>query len=190
VILLVNGILLLLVAICIGKLVLELLRRSPNSDRTDLLISVILTVTAYIYSIVVAKGSVRAFEKNGEITNITQILRLYSIVYYLGFCLVYWIVIIKLAERDYLLLSYFLYIVILSVCFIAVRVFATTPKIQDVWILAVLIIVTNLLHAVSIVFQYIFLEASQFWYFLQDLGVLIGMAVLALYTLFGNWKVK
>ena len=190
VILLINGLLLLWVAICTGKLLLELLLPTPDAGISALFIPVILTVTAYLYSIIAAKVSVHAFEKHDEITNITQILRFYSIVYYFAFCLIYLVAIIKLAERDYNFSRYIQYIAILLVCFVAVRIFATIPKIQDVWILAVLIITTNLLHIVSMVFQYIFLEVNQFTYFLQDLVILLGMAFLAIYTLFGKWKVQ
>ena len=190
IVLLVNGVLLLVVLVCSGKLIFEMLLGSSD-NRNELWIAIVLTGVAYIYSILLGYGSVRIFEKSRKITNITQILRFYAVIYFVGFCVVYWIVILKLAERDYALIPrYFQYIIILAICFIAVRVFASIPKTQDVWVLAVLIFITNLIHIISIVFQYIFQDNAQLSYFLQDVAVLVGMALLAIYTLFGRWKVQ
>ena len=189
IILLVNGMLLLVVLICSGKLIFEMLLGS--NDRSGLWIAIILTAVAYIYSILLGYGSVRTFEKSKKITNITQILRFYAVIYFVGFCVIYWIVILKLAERDYNLIPrYFQYVVVLGICFTAVRIIASIPRKQDIWILSALIFITNLIHISSIVFQYIFQGNNQLNYFLQDVVVLLGMAIVAIYTLFGHWKVK
>lgn len=191
IILLVNGMLLLFVVVCSGKLIFEMLLGSTIEDKNELWIALILTAIAYIYSILLGYGSVRIFEKADGITNITQILRFYATIYFFGFCVIYWIAILKLAERDYALFPrYVQYIAILIVCYIAVRVFATIPKTQDVWILAACIFVTNLVHASSIVYQYIFMGYHDMSYFFQDVAVLILMALIAIYTLFGSWKVE
>ena len=191
IILLVNGMLLLFVVICSGKLVFEMLVGSTIDDKDELWIAIVLTGIAYIYSILLGYGSVRAFEKSEKITNITQILRFYAVIYFVGMCVIYWITILKLAERDYNLFPrYFQYIIILAICYIAVRVFASIPKTQDIWILATLIFITNLIHVSSIVYQYIFQSNDQLNYFFQDIAVLVGMAILAIYTLFGKWKVR
>jgi hypothetical protein len=191
IVLLVNGGLLLVVLICSGNLVFKMLGLGgASSDKNQLWIAIVLTAIAYIYSILLGYGSVRLFEKSKTITNITQILRFYAVIYFVGFCVIYWIVILKLAERDYELTRYFQYIIILALCFIAVRVFASIPKTQDVWVLSALIFITNLIHISSIVFQYIFQGSTDLNYFLQDIAVLVGIAIVALYTLFGKWKVQ
>lgn len=191
VILLVNGMLLLFVVVCSGKLIFEMLLGSTMDDKDELWIALVLTAIAYIYSILLGYGSVRAFEKADGITNITQILRFYAAIYFFGFCVIYWIAILKLAERDYQLFPrYVQYIAILIVCFIAVRVYASIPKSQDVWLLAAFIFCANMVHAASLVYQYIFMGYHEMNYFFQDIAVLIGMALLAIFTLFGSWKVE
>jgi hypothetical protein len=191
VILLVNGMLLLFVVVCSGKLIFEMLLGSTIDDKDELWIALVLTAIAYIYSISLGYGSVRLFEKESGITNITQILRFYAVVYFFGYCVIYWIAILKLAERDYELFPrYVQYILILIVCYIAVRVYASIPKTQDVWLLAACIFCANLVHAASLVYQYIFMGYHQMNYFFQDIAVLIGMALLGIYTLFGSWKVQ
>jgi hypothetical protein len=192
IILLVNGMLLLLVVICSAKLIFEMLLGNVKNvdDRNELWIALILTVIAYAYSILLAIGSVRSFEKSGKITNITQILRFYAVIYFFGLGVIYWVVILKLAERDYRPTRYVQYIIILIICYLAVRIFSAIPRTQDVWLLAAVIFITNLIHACSIVFQYIFEGGHDFSYFFQDLGVLVIMALIAIYTLFGNWKVQ
>jgi hypothetical protein len=190
VIALVNGMLLLFVVICSGKLVFEMLLGGNSNDRDELWMAIVLTAVAYIYSILFGFGSVRAFEKEEKITNITQILRFYAVIYFAGFCTIYFIVVLKLAERDYALFPrYFQYIVILAVCYIAVRIFATIPRAQDVWLLAAFIFILNMVHASSLVYQYIFGSNLHLKYFFMDVAILAGMAIVAIITLFGSWKV-
>jgi hypothetical protein len=191
ILLLVNGMLLLFVMVCSGKLIFEMLLGSMEADNNELWIALVLTAIAYIYSILLGYGSVRVFEKEDGITNITQILRFYAAIYSFGFCVIYWIAILKLAEHDYALFPrYVQYIAILIVCYIAVRAYASIPKTQDVWLLAAFIFIANMVHAASLVYQYIFTGFNELNYFFQDIAVLIGMALLAVYTLFGSWKVE
>jgi hypothetical protein len=191
VILLVNGMLLLFVVVCSGKLIFEMLLGSTAEDNNELWIALALTAIAYIYSILLGYGSVRVFEKADGITNITQILRFYAAIYFFGFCVIYWIAILKLSEQDYQLFPrYVQYIAILIACYIAVRVYASIPKTQDVWLLAAFIFSANMVHAASLVYQYIFMGYHKMNYFFQDIAVLIGMALLAIFTLFGSWKVE
>lgn len=193
VVLLVNGMLLLFVVVCSGKLVFEMLLGNTIDDKNELWIAIALTGIAYIYSFLFGFGSVRVFEKDDGVTNITQFMRFYAVIYFIGFGVTYWVVILKLAERDYIREGshrFLQYIIILIVSYIAVRLIATIPKTQDVWLLAAVIFISNLIHITSIVFQYIFAGANDFAYFFRDIGVLAGMAILAIFTLFGSWKVE
>lgn len=190
VVLLVNGALLLFIVVCSGKLVIEMLLGSMDK-KDELWITIILTGIAYLYSFLFGYGSVKVFEKGDEITNITQFLRFYAFIYFCGFGVIYWVVILKLAERDYIREDshrYLQYIVILALCYIAVRMIAIIPKAQDVWLLAAVIFISNLVHTASIIYQYIFSGANDFSYFIRDLLVLILMALAAVFTLFGSWK--
>ncbi len=84
-ILLTNGFLLVFLFVSTGKLIFELWTDSIGASKNELWIAIILLFMAYVFNLAFAKGSVRVFEKSGEISNITQILRVYSIYIFGGF---------------------------------------------------------------------------------------------------------
>lgn len=190
-ILLANGFLLIFLMICTGKLNFELWVESLSTNKNELWIAILLLFMAYVFSISFAKGSVRIFEKSGEVSNITQILRIFSIFVFFGFCTTYWIIIYKLAEGDYMFdPEYIQYILILSLCFVCFRYYVSIPNKHDILMMVRVFFVIIFVHASSIICQYIFLDAGDFKYFFQDFIVLIGMTSATAYTLFGRWKVQ
>ena len=195
----VNAALLLMVGICGLKFIQLILTKELKS----IAFVGILTAAAFIYSIIFASASVYGIEKQFRVPNITNIIRLMSVLYSFGVCIAYGIVIWKLSERDYGRTRYFQYIAILAVSFVAARLYAQIPRKQDIWVLGALIIIMNLVHATSMIFQYVAYDElaavtniiiapespKTIIYFFQDLIILLGMAGAAIYTLVGSWKV-
>ncbi|MBU0512715.1 MAG: hypothetical protein KKD28_06750 [Chloroflexi bacterium] len=155
---------------------------------------------AYIYSLAFATISTRGIDRAEPKGNITQAVSYCAIGYYIGVGIVYGIVIVKLAERDYETDRFLVYAIILAGCVIAALAYSllsemkdlprvlrfivsTPPKITMLQLLGLVILFMGVLHLVSIVSQYFIGRPAGLDFLLYDLIVLICMNMVGAYLL-------
>jgi hypothetical protein len=182
-----NGFALIVVAICGGVLLIALLGNNLQTiDPGDLWSKIILAGVAFLYNYLFAYVSVRMLERG--IGNITHLIRVNAMGYFLGTGLVYAIVIYKLTEQDYGLPRYGQYVTTLLGCFVASILIGRLSQYQDIRIYALGVIVLNLFHLTSIALQYsVFGLYTKFHYFIQEIGILLMVLVVCGFIFNRNW---
>ena len=188
---------LIVVGIC-GALILYTI--FVKGDAEGVRTQAIVVGIAYIYSLVFAAISTRGIDRTEPKGNITQVVSYCAIGYYIVVGIVYGIVIVKLAERDYETDRFLVYAIILAGCVIAALAFSllsemkdlprvlrsivsTPPKKTMLQLLGVMILFMGVLHLISIVTQYFFGSTARLDYLLYDLIILISMNMIGAYLL-------
>jgi len=188
---------LLLVGFCGVRILFTLFVKGDSDGVTT---QAIVVSIAYLYSLAFAVTSTRGIYRTKPKGNITQVVSYCSMGYYIGVCIVYGIVIVKLAERDYETDQFLAYAITLVGCLIAAMAFSllsqmkdlprvsrflgsTPPKITMLQLLGIMIMGMGVLHLISLVSQYFIGSASGIDYLLYDLIILICMNMVGAYIL-------
>jgi len=172
-----NFALLLILAVC-GITVVQAIR-SGEYALNDLIYIGIIAVLAYVYHYGFAFVSVKFVEK--KTGNISKIVRLASILYYVGTCFMYFFVIGRMgSDID----RFFIYITTLILCIAASFAFGQLLKNGDVFFGALSMLGFNVIHLAFMASQYAMRNSNyDVQYFLANLVILLGVAFTYIYIL-------